>query len=1246
MKSRVENGRAVVVAVCIMSWMVCASLSQAAITPLGDITPTYDGSQPWNVGGLLTIGVTGEATLTVSDGSGLVAGETFVGSEAGSVGHLVLTGAGSTWQGVPSPPIFASEVPIAGGATMSRTDNVATIGRHGTGDVTIADGAKVVADGGLVNLGFWRDGVGTLTITGPNSSWQDTGGVWVGYMGTGTLVISKGGTATSTGPVFIGHSGRGNVTVEDPGSAWQIKGPLEVGRSGQGSLLVSAGGRVESTYGYVDSSDSGSMTATVTGSGSLWQIEQYLVVGGDYNGGLKIENGAQMADTDAYLAWRKGSISLVQVRGPGSVWSSSGELSVGAAGSATLHIKEGGRVAAAGSVTARDPGSEAVITVENVGSTWMIDHTLSVGEGGHTDLTIADGGQVLALRSRMGHLPGSAGDGVVKDPNSLWQITQDLIVGESASANVLVSNGGRLASGSAVIGQLNGSTGTVTVTGPGSTWGITDDFYVGEHGSANLVVSDGGQVTAYRSFVALESPSVASITVTGPRSRWLTDGSLVLGGFGHATMIVSDGGRVTSGYSTLAESPGSFAAVTVSGAGSVWDGPAELDVGSQGNGLLVVSAGGRVESGTSYMGKNATGRGVVLVTGPGSIWQSSGDLYLGSRGVGDLTIADGGRVVTPSAYLGVSTGSSGSAVVTGAGSVWQVPTSLCVGGTTAGPGGTAALGVYDGGVVEGRDVAIWRTGTLQGNGILRAERVLSFGTIKPGASIGTLTVDGNLDLATDGVLEAEVDNSGRSDKLLVTGAFRLMGGTIKPIATETITGSHEYTIVEANSVANIAVAGGGTAVLPTALLASGVLVGPPSDPNSVLLTVVETPFNDPGLVRTENQRSLGAALQQVAEGGGNALTMALQQLPTADQVRSAYDQLSGQTTPSLAPITIDETTTYVSIVSDRLRTARMDRRDTTAPRASAPRNGWEDATGIGVLDRGTSRYAFALGNGTPYLADEPWGVWGQGYGLFSKREGKSGIPGYQDSIYGAGLGVDYRFTPRWLLGLTGGYAEGDIQYSASRNSSDISSKHIGLYGGYDRSAWYLHSIVAYADLDYETKRYVDVTGAQLEGEPSGNVITGYLEGGLNWSIQTLGLVRPLASVQVSSLHIGSFTETGAAESLHFGANSYQSCRGSLGVEWIRQLFEHPDGCRAALDLRGRWVHEFGDRRAAVDASFVGDPDVVFRVSDASLSRDSAILGTGLDTWFSRATGLFLDYGVELSKDITIHAVSAGLEHRW
>ncbi len=67
------------------------------------------------------------------------------------------------------------------------------------------------------------------------------------------------------------------------------------------------------------------------------------------------------------------------------------------------------------------------------------------------------------------------------------------------------------------------------------------------------------------------------------------------------------------------------------------------------------------------------------------------------------------------------------------------------------------------------DAAFTNTGSIVGTGTIYAQSLVNEGTIAPGYSPGTLTVDGNVILGSDSILNLEFGGPGGSDQFIVTG---------------------------------------------------------------------------------------------------------------------------------------------------------------------------------------------------------------------------------------------------------------------------------------------------------------------------------------------------------------------------------------------------------------------------------------------------------------------------------------------
>ncbi len=296
--------------------------------------------------------------------------------------------------------------------------------------------------------------------------------------------------------------------------------------------------------------------------------------------------------------------------------------------------------------------------------------------------------------------------------------------------------------GSLLIGDSASLTVNRLDLGPGIPW--VPDVVVGDNvGSvASLVVRGSGRL-------AIEVPATAPF-----------NGGLVIGAFaappGHlgasTTMTILDGGAVR------VEKPGG------TGVGSaVFVGQA---AGS--NSSLVLDGG--------IGGFGAPALGAKLDT--------TGNLSIGRLGTGSVSLF---RNAQASANLVVmsTVGASGSSVL-GVG----VNSTLTAAGILAGIGisptapgydpisndhGTALISVRDTGFINA-PIVLGKGGTLMGNGVIGSLVANFGGTIRPGFSPGTLTIQGDYE-DVGGHIEIEIGSSG-SDFLDVLGKLSLNGTTI------------------------------------------------------------------------------------------------------------------------------------------------------------------------------------------------------------------------------------------------------------------------------------------------------------------------------------------------------------------------------------------------------------------------------------------------------------------------------------
>jgi T5SS/PEP-CTERM-associated repeat protein len=207
-------------------------------------------------------------------------------------------------------------------------------------------------------------------------------------------------------------------------------------------------------------------------------------------------------------------------------------------------------------------------------------------------------------------------------------------------------------------------------------------------------------------------------------------------------------------------------------------------VGNAGAGILAITDGGHVTNQLGYVGYSADSTGTVTVDGPGSSWTNSSELYVGNVGAGVMNVTNGGQVSnTGDAYLGAFGGSSGSVTVDGPGSAWIVSDYYQdeAAGLYLGFSGTGSLSVTNGGVVNASQamngINVGTFGSIGGDGMLIGN-VTNAGYVFPGASLGTLHVEGDYTQSSSGALVIFLDlflPVGENPRLEVTGDVALDG---------------------------------------------------------------------------------------------------------------------------------------------------------------------------------------------------------------------------------------------------------------------------------------------------------------------------------------------------------------------------------------------------------------------------------------------------------------------------------------
>lgn len=810
------------------NWDVPANWSNGS--PAAGVTTVINGpsavqlTAPAQATGTLTVGNSGTGSLAISGTGGLTSANAFLGSPTSSRGTVTVSGSGASWN-VSNALAIGGNATNAGGfglLSVSSGANVAvggTLKLWGAGTLTL-DGGTMTTQSFDRSVGTFNFYDGTFTVSGGtfttptasprylvlegNTSTKTptlildalqnspdyNGGIFIADAANrqGALTLS-GGTVLTTQSVLVGRNAGsvGKLVLDGIGTSLSNGTGSDIGRSGLGTLEIKNGATFSEAGAYLGANAGSSGIATISGNGSLWNNASILRVGSSGTGVLSVLNGGRVTSSEGRISELSGSSGSVTVDGAGSTWTNSAAILIGANG--TLSLANGGKV------NSQSATVEGTVAVSGAGSVWTSTSQITIGNNGSGALTIQNGGTVTNSRGYLGENANSLGTVTVTGPGSNWTNTEAHYIGRSGRGILNIREGGATSSDNAFLGyNSNFAKSEVNVDGAGSIWANTNTLFVGFAAGSTLNITNGGQVTTDAAYVGYQGAyHESTVNIDGTGSKLTVTGDLY-NAYGFSGFLnVTNGGALVVGNTFSNYNP----AITLPAAGVVTlDGGTittkNFYVGASGgtfrhnDGTLTVNGGAfnyRINDVFVLEGSESTKTAVIVLN---NLADTPGFLEInigyndGQRGA--LTISGGTKVVSANgAYLGRGANSSGDLVVSGTGSSLLVQ-QLGIGGSSFASSGTGRLTLTNGGKVTAQDGAtIWEDGILDGDEGAFVGDIINHGTISPGASPGSLTIDGNLTLTATGTIILDIQGTTADtdyDQLFVTGILDLNAGSL------------------------------------------------------------------------------------------------------------------------------------------------------------------------------------------------------------------------------------------------------------------------------------------------------------------------------------------------------------------------------------------------------------------------------------------------------------------------------------
>jgi outer membrane autotransporter protein len=414
-----------------------------------------------------------------------------------------------------------------------------------------------------------------------------------------------------------------------------------------------------------------------------------------------------------------------------------------------------------------------------------------------------------------------------------------------------------------------------------------------------------------------------------------------------------------------------------------------------------------------------------------------------------------------------------------------------------------------------------------------------------------LNVSGNF-AQTGGAYVVEANAAGQSDRINVGGTATINGGTVQVLAQPGNYGpSTTYTILRAN---------GGVLGVYSGVSSNFAFLTPSLsyDANDVFLTLAlpsQNTFTSFSGI-TPNQKAVGTALNQsFASAGGDFATVigALAGLNT-QQGPVALDTISGQPYADFGTMNTNNAMMFMNALGQQMANARG-AASTGQRQALAQACEIESCDAVGPL----SAWASALGGLGSVLGDGNTSTLTYNFG-------------------GAAAGIDYRFDPRFLVGLGTGYTHGTQWVNSFMGQGWSDSVSVAAYGSFTQAGFYLDALAGYAYFNNQLQRQILIPGLQQRtatGSTGANQFLGQAEGGYKLDIYApaQASITPFGRLQISSVTQNAFSESGAQSlNLNVAQQTTNSLRTTIGADLAGEIdlgSEH----KVDIDVRLGWQHE-------------------------------------------------------------------------
>ncbi len=563
---------------------------------------------------------------------------------------------------------------------------------------------------------------------------------------------------------------------------------------------------------------------------------------------------------------------------------------------------------------------------------------------------------------------------------------------------------------------------------------------------------------------------------------------------------------------------------------------------------------------------------------------------------------------------------TGGLLKTGAGTLTLDEDCTFTGDTRVDEGGLVINGAFASDVlVEG--------GWLGGVGTLGGDLTVSGGSVRPGNSIGTLTVD-HFEL-DGGTLEIELNDAGAADKIAATTAA-LTRGTVRAVPTEVITAQRDYTIIQTTGGITGSAANLNEAVSDRSFLLDYDLALSGDGKNLILTTQMARDFSEASEAGSNgNMRHITQILQNAANAGQGGAEMAQLQQLDEDDLNQAMGQMQPQGYQGASQVLGQQMGTVHGSTLGRIGTVQLAARQ-------SKKGIWDYA----LADAGNGQLGEAMraSANLPQMSEGRWIGYSRTLNDWGKVEGDRVNKGYRWETHGVDVGAETFVHENFMLGTSIAALWSGVNGFEGSGNSDITSVYGNIYGSWFTDTWHFDSGLSYGHAWTETRRPIVPLGLRAKGDYESDIYSLFVGGGLYYDVYGYD-VEPFVVYNYTLRSDGGCQESGAgAFNLDVQRNDTDSLRQTLGVR-VSRMVTLDNGTHLRPFISAAWDYEYLNDQMTGSVNLLGS---TYNNSGLKIDRNSGIFSGGLDWYLKSNISLFADYTMTVNRDLLSHTLNGGL----